>query len=398
MTTAVTPVPLVLGDYALEDRYRLGKGRVYMTGIQALVRLPMMQRQRDRARRPQHRRLHLGLSRLAARRVRPARCGGAQALPRASTTSTSSPASTRTSRPPPSGAPSRLNLFPGATVDGVFSIWYGKGPGVDRSIDVLKHGNAAGTSPHGGVLALVGDDHGCQSSTLPHQSEQVFAGCDDAGASIRPTSRSISTSASSAGRCRAIPAAGSASRRSRRRSRAAPSVWVDPRAHPDRAADRLRAPAGRPAHPLARSAILEAEKRLHATKMAAVARLRARQRHRPHDHRSRRTRRARHRRPPARPICDDAPGAGRSRHRRRDAPRALGIRLYKVGVVLAARAEGAREFAEGLEEVLVVEEKRAVSRTSSLRILYHLPADARPGRDRQGRRDGGRCSCRATAN
>ena len=69
----------------------------------------------------------------------------------------------------------QTNLFPGATVDGVFSIWYGKGPGVDRSMDVLKHGNAAGTSPHGGVIALAGDDHGCQSSTLPHQSEQVFS-------------------------------------------------------------------------------------------------------------------------------------------------------------------------------------------------------------------------------
>ena len=57
----------------------------------------------------------------------------------------------------------------------VFSIWYGKGPGVDRSMDVLKHGNAAGSSPHGGVIVLAGDDHGCQSSTLPHQSEQVFA-------------------------------------------------------------------------------------------------------------------------------------------------------------------------------------------------------------------------------
>jgi indolepyruvate ferredoxin oxidoreductase len=57
----------------------------------------------------------------------------------------------------------------------VFGIWYGKGPGVDRSMDVLKHGNAAGTSQYGGVIALAGDDHGCQSSTLPHQSEQVFA-------------------------------------------------------------------------------------------------------------------------------------------------------------------------------------------------------------------------------
>src|SRR5258708_33908913 len=69
----------------------------------------------------------------------------------------------------------QVGLFPGAEVDGVFGIWYGKGPGVDRSTDALKHGNAAGTAKHGGVLALMGDDHGCQSSTLAHQSEQIFA-------------------------------------------------------------------------------------------------------------------------------------------------------------------------------------------------------------------------------
>ena len=69
----------------------------------------------------------------------------------------------------------QVGMFPGAKVDGVFGIWYGKGPGVDRSIDALKHANSAGTSPNGGVIALAGDDHGCQSSTLAHQSEQVFA-------------------------------------------------------------------------------------------------------------------------------------------------------------------------------------------------------------------------------
>ena len=68
----------------------------------------------------------------------------------------------------------QVGLFPGAKYDGVFAMWYGKGPGVDRSGDAFKHGNAAGTSKHGGVLLLAGDDHACKSSTLPHQSEHAF--------------------------------------------------------------------------------------------------------------------------------------------------------------------------------------------------------------------------------
>lgn len=62
---------------------------------------------------------------------------------------------------------------PDVNVDGVFGIWYGKGPGVDRSGDALKHGNALGTSKHGGVIAFLGDDHGCVSSSMPHQSDQA---------------------------------------------------------------------------------------------------------------------------------------------------------------------------------------------------------------------------------
>lgn len=68
----------------------------------------------------------------------------------------------------------QTHLFPGARYDGVFSLWYGKGPGVDRSGDALKHGNAAGTSRYGGVLVAAGDDHACKSSSLPHQSEFGF--------------------------------------------------------------------------------------------------------------------------------------------------------------------------------------------------------------------------------
>jgi indolepyruvate ferredoxin oxidoreductase len=68
----------------------------------------------------------------------------------------------------------QANLFAGARHEGVLGMWYGKGPGVDRSGDPFKHGNAAGTSTYGGVLAVAGDDHTCKSSTLPHQSEYAF--------------------------------------------------------------------------------------------------------------------------------------------------------------------------------------------------------------------------------
>ncbi|HEX5129050.1 MAG TPA: indolepyruvate ferredoxin oxidoreductase family protein, partial [Usitatibacter sp.] len=68
----------------------------------------------------------------------------------------------------------QVGLFEGAKYDGVFAMWYGKGPGVDRAGDAMKHANAAGSAKHGGVLMLAGDDHACKSSTLPHQSEHAF--------------------------------------------------------------------------------------------------------------------------------------------------------------------------------------------------------------------------------
>ncbi|HEY3146683.1 MAG TPA: indolepyruvate ferredoxin oxidoreductase family protein, partial [Dongiaceae bacterium] len=68
----------------------------------------------------------------------------------------------------------QLNLSPGAKYDGVVGIWYGKGPGVDRCGDVFRHGNTAGSAKNGGVLVLAGDDHGAKSSTVPHQSDHAF--------------------------------------------------------------------------------------------------------------------------------------------------------------------------------------------------------------------------------
>src|SRR5215510_10238703 len=170
---STTPVPLLFGDYALEDRYRLGKGRVYLTGIQALVRLPMMQRQRD---------LAGGLNTggfISGYRGSPlgmydhALWGAKKYLKENNIHF--QPGLNEDLAATAVWGTQQVNLFPGATVDGVFALWYGKGPGVDRSLDVLKHGNHAGTSKHGGVLVVAGDDHAAKSSTLPHQSDHVFA-------------------------------------------------------------------------------------------------------------------------------------------------------------------------------------------------------------------------------
>jgi len=75
------------------------------------------------------------------------------------------------------GNPAGRTLSGTKKYDGVFGIWYGKGPGVDRCSDVFKHANMAGTSPHGGVIAIAGDDHIAKSSTAAHQSDHIFKAC-----------------------------------------------------------------------------------------------------------------------------------------------------------------------------------------------------------------------------
>jgi indolepyruvate ferredoxin oxidoreductase len=86
----------------------------------------------------------------------------------------SCPRSTRNWARPAVLGTQRVEADPERTCAGVFAMWYGKGPGVDRAGDALKHGNAYGASPHGGVLMVAGDDHGCVSSSMPHQSDQAF--------------------------------------------------------------------------------------------------------------------------------------------------------------------------------------------------------------------------------
>src|SRR5579862_9646529 len=165
----------MLADVNLDDKYTKDEGRVFMTGLQALVRLPMLQRDRDKER---------GLETagyISGYRGSP--LGGYDsALTKAKKHLDAHDIVFRPGINEDLAATAiwgtqQVNLYPGATVDGVFSIWYGKGPGVDRSADAIKHGNMAGVSPNGGVLLLVGDDHGAKSSTIAHQSDQTLIAC-----------------------------------------------------------------------------------------------------------------------------------------------------------------------------------------------------------------------------
>ncbi len=161
-----------LEQVTLDDKYTLLAGTAFMTGTQALVRLPMLQRERDA---------------LAGKNTagyisgyRGSPLGGYdQSLAKAKKHLEAShikfqPGVNEDLAATAIWGTQQTGLFPDAKYDGVFGIWYGKGPGVDRCGDVFKHANMAGTSAWGGVLALAGDDHGAKSSTTAHQSEQIF--------------------------------------------------------------------------------------------------------------------------------------------------------------------------------------------------------------------------------
>jgi indolepyruvate ferredoxin oxidoreductase len=166
------PTAIQRPDYRLSHNLWAEDGAVFLTGTQALVRLLLMQRARDAAAGLNtagfvsgYRGSPLGMLdqaiwkaggkfEQAGIRFVPAineELGATQVL-----------------------GTQRVESDPERTHEGVFAMWYGKGPGVDRAGDALKHGNAYGSSPHGGVLVVAGDDHGCVSSSMPHQSDDAF--------------------------------------------------------------------------------------------------------------------------------------------------------------------------------------------------------------------------------
>ena len=157
---------------SLQDKYTLSQGRIFLTGSQALVRLTLLQAQLDRLNGLNTGGFVSGYRGSPLGALDQAFWGAAQFLKPANIHF--QPGLNEDLAATSVWGSQQLNLFQGAKVDGVFGMWYGKGPGVDRSLDVFKHANAAGTSRHGGVLLVAGDDHAAKSSTLPHQSDHVL--------------------------------------------------------------------------------------------------------------------------------------------------------------------------------------------------------------------------------
>ena len=364
-----------LARVSLEDKYTLQSGRIYLSGIQALVRLPLMQRARDRA---------AGLNTagfISGYRGSPlgtydSALWQAKALLEKSDIRFQPGLNEDLAATAVWGS-QQVGLFPGATVDGVFGIWYGKGPGVDRSLDVLRHANWAGTSPNGGVLAIAGDDHGAQSTTTAYQCEQAFE------AAMMPILNPATIQdyldlglfgfalSRFSGCWVAFKAASEAVDSSA-------SVYVDPQRVAVTMPSDFAMPPGGLHIRWPRGGMdwaVEQERRLHGPKLAAAqAFARANSLDR---------------------VVIDASQprlgivtTGKAYLDVRQAlselgiteqrAASLGIRVYKVAMTWPLEPQGALAFAQNLKDILVVEEKRGFVENQVVKLLYNVEASCRP--------------------
>jgi len=356
---------------SLDDKYIRDAGKAYMTGIQALVRLVLAQHRRD---------AQAGIStgafvsgyrgsplgnfdmalwqagkHLASHNVvfRP---GVNEDLAATAMTGTQ-----------------QAGLTGQGKHDGVVGWWYGKGPGVDRSGDALRHANLWGTSKHGGVVALYGDDHSCKSSSIPHQSEHVMMGVAipifypssvqqilDYGVHAVALSRIAGLYTSMKLVSEIVETSASV------------DVAID-RVRPDLAFDYVQ-PAGG-LHVRWPDRGIDQEERLYAYRLpAALAYMRA-------NRLSAVTRDSANAR-----IGIVASGKGyldmiealRLLGVDGEPARRIGLRVYQVGMIWPLEPVGLREFAAGLEEIIVVEEKRSVLEAQIKDELYALPDGKRP--------------------
>ena len=361
-----------LEHITLDDKYTLDRGRAFMSGVQALVRLPMLQQQRDRAAGLDtagfisgYRGSPLGTydqslwaakKHLAEHRIvfQP---GVNEELAATAVWGTQ-----------------QLDLFPQTKRhDGVFGIWYGKGPGVDRCIDVFKHANMAGTARHGGVLAIAGDDHIAKSSTAAHQSDHVFKACG-MPVFFPSTVQEILDHGLHAIALSRYAGVWSGMKTIQEVVESSSSVSVDPDRVDILLPEDFQMPPGG-LHIRWPDAPLEQEARLMDHKWyAALAYIRAnRLNHNvvegPND---------RFGLIASGKAYNDLRQALHDLGLDDDTCRTLGVRVHKVGVVWPLEASITRQFAQGLQEILVVEEKRQMIEYQLKEELYNWRADVRP--------------------
>ncbi|MGQ0651570.1 MAG: indolepyruvate ferredoxin oxidoreductase family protein [Betaproteobacteria bacterium] len=365
--------PADLARATLDDKYTLERGRVFLTGTQALIRLMMLQRSRDR---------RAGLDTagfISGYRGSP--LGGLdQALWRAQKHLEAhhlkfQPGVNEDLAATAIWGTQQVGMYPGARYDGVFSMWYGKGPGVDRCGDVFKHANAAGTSKHGGVLVLAGDDHAAKSSTLPHQSEHILKAClipvlspanvqDYLDLGVHGIAMSRYSGCWIAFKCVTDVVESGA------------TVEVDPDRIVTRIPDDFVLPPGG-LNIRWPDGILEQESRLLDYKVyAALAYARANGLDRivwDSD-------RARFGIVTTGKSYGDVMQALSDLGITQETAKEIGLRVYKVGMSWPLEPQGARRFAEGLEEILVVEEKRQLIEYQIKEELYNWKEGVRAPR------------------
>ncbi len=361
-----------LATVTLDDKYRLDVGRAFMSGVQALVKLPMLQRQRDALQGKNtagfisgYRGSPLGSYDQSLWKAKDHL--KAQNIVFQPGVNEELAATALWGTQQLGFAPQGSNKF-----DGVFGIWYGKGPGVDRCSDVFKHANMAGTTPWGGILAVAGDDHVAKSSTAAHQSDHIFKACGlpvffpsnvqdilDQGLHAIAMSR--------------FAGIWSGMKTIQEIVESSATAHIDPERVRIVLPEFVMPPGG--VHIRWPDTALEQEARLFDYKWyAALAYIRANKLNHnviegPNDRFGliasgkayNDTRQA---------LLDLGLDDNRCRQ--------LGIRLHKVAVVWPLEAQSTREFATGLREILVVEEKRQIIEYQLKEELYNWRNDVRP--------------------
>jgi indolepyruvate ferredoxin oxidoreductase len=360
-----------LANVSLEDKYRLEHGRVFLTGMQALARLPMLQHAIDRAAG-----LHTA-GYISGYRGSP--LGGLDTALHAAEPFLKAndikfqPGVNEDIAATAVWGTQQLHFFPQPKFDGIFSMWYGKGPGVDRSGDVFKHANHAGSSKHGGVLLIAGDDPSARSSAVAHQSEQMFSACGIPVLAPADLQEYLDYGLHGWAMSR-YSGCWVALKVTSDTAESSATVEVDPERLKIVIPDDFHLPPDGvnirwPDPQLAQ------EHRLQEFKVyAAIAYARANNLNR---------------------IIFDSPrprlgiiACGKAYLDVRQAfddlgideayAAEIGLRLFKVGMPWPLEADSVRHFAEGLEEILVVEEKRQIIEYQLKEMLYNWREDVRP--------------------